>query len=93
VDAIHLIINQLRIRAHGAAGLQRLIISPAAIRLLLQEWSIAEEAGVRFHSEGVVVEGVEFRLRGDVRPEIGAALKWRRAVSTMAADLRPASAC
>jgi hypothetical protein len=81
MEAALLIINHLRTRAHGAHGLPRLVISAAAVRCLLQNWSTAEQAGVRFHAEGVDLEGVEFRLRWRVQPEIRAALRSRRTAS------------
>jgi hypothetical protein len=93
MEATHLIINHLRTRAYGAGGLRRLVISAAAVRCLLQNWSIAEKAGVRFHSEGVEVEGVEFRLHCQVQPEIHAALRWRCTASVKAAVHRPVGDC
>jgi hypothetical protein len=66
MEATHLIINQLRTRAHGAGRLSGLNISPAAVRCLLRNWSVAERAGVRFRSDGVYVDGVEFRVRGEL---------------------------
>src|SRR5687767_12278571 len=62
MEATHIIINHLRSRARGAAQEQRLGISPAAIRCLRQHWSTAQTAGVTFHPDSIVVEGVEFRL-------------------------------
>jgi hypothetical protein len=62
VDATHLIINQLRSRAQYAERPHRLSISPAAIRCLRQHRLVAERAGVRFRSDGVTVEGVEFLI-------------------------------
>jgi hypothetical protein len=74
VEATHLVINQLRARARDPGNLRRRTISLAAVRSLLEHWSDAESAGVRFHAHAVVVDGVEFRLRN----EVSAALKWQR---------------
>jgi|GEM_PF-2070366 len=83
-DLAHRIIEQLRDRASACGPNGRPTITPAAVQCLIAHWRTAERAGVRFHSEGVYIEGVQFRLGTDVTHDVRSALRWRRAETALA---------
>jgi hypothetical protein len=62
--SIGAVLQRLRTRVHsverGCCAPQR--IAPAEVRCLLENWTTAEKQGVRFLSDRIMLDGVQFRV-------------------------------
>ena len=91
LTSVQLVIARLKAQAAHRAPGSRLLISPDAVRCLLENWAAAAREGVRLASDGVFVNGVLFEMRSAPSLESGG-FRFEAGASAMTHDAGQAGA-